>query len=86
MNRIIRILTLQSSLIFLFCLLYFPGSFPQNKSNSLLFRTETKHIHSNTIDDDFEIYISFPADYFLDDTTVYPVLYCMDGRYINVNR
>jgi predicted alpha/beta superfamily hydrolase len=80
MKRFIRILTLQGSLIFLLCLLYFPGSFPQDKSNSLLFRTETKHIHSKTIDDDFEIYISFPVDYFLDDTTVYPVLYCTDGN------
>ena len=80
MKRVIRILTLQSSLIFLLCLLYFPGSFPQDKSKSLLFRTETKHLYSNTIGDDFEIYISFPVDYFLNDTTVYPVLYCTDGN------
>ncbi len=56
------------------------NSFLQGQSKSLLSRTETKILHSNIIDQDFEIYISFPVDYFQNDTSFYPVLYCTDGN------
>jgi predicted alpha/beta superfamily hydrolase len=50
------------------------------QSKSLLSRTETKVIHSNIVGADFEIYISFPVDYFQNDTTNYAVLYSTDGN------
>jgi hypothetical protein len=56
------------------------NSFLQGQSKSLLSRTETKILHSNIIDQDFEIYISFPVNYFQNDISFYPVLYCTDGN------
>jgi predicted alpha/beta superfamily hydrolase len=37
-------------------------------------------IHSNIVGEDFEIYISFPINYFQNDTTTYAVLYSTDGN------
>lgn len=66
--------------IFIICMLLFIDSLVQGQTNSLLFRTETKVLHSKMIGEDFEIYISFPVDYFRNDTTFYPVLYSTDGN------
>jgi predicted alpha/beta superfamily hydrolase len=52
----------------------------QTNSKTLLFRTETKIFHSYINNRDFEIYISFPVDYFQNDTIFYPALYCTDGN------
>src|SRR3972149_481480 len=81
MIKIIKIFASKSFGVFIICLLFLTNSFPQHQSKSLLFRTETKVLHSNIIGEDFEIYISFPVDYFQNDTTFYPVLYCTDGNY-----
>jgi predicted alpha/beta superfamily hydrolase len=45
----------------------------------LLFRTETKILHSDLINENFEINISLPVDYLRSDTT-YPVLFCTDAN------
>lgn len=66
--------------IFIICSISLINSFLYGQSKSLLFRTETQVIHSNIVGEDFEIYISFPADYFQNDTTYYPVLYSTDGN------
>jgi predicted alpha/beta superfamily hydrolase len=50
------------------------------QSKALLFRTETRLLHSDAIGQDFEIHISFPVDYFSTDTSIYPVLYCTDAN------
>ena len=55
------------------CLIY-------GQSKSLLSRTDTQVIHSDITGEDFEIYISFPVDYFQNDTTHYAVLYSTDGN------
>jgi predicted alpha/beta superfamily hydrolase len=41
--------------------------------------TEKRTLHSNIIDEDFEIYVSLPYMYFQSDTT-YPVLYLLDAN------
>jgi predicted alpha/beta superfamily hydrolase len=66
--------------IFIIYSMFLANAFLHGQSKSLLFRTETRLIHSNIVDEDFEIYISFPADYFQNDTTYYPVLYSTDGN------
>ena len=66
--------------LFIICLLFTAVSFSQDQSKSLLFRSETKILHSNIMSEDFEIYISFPVDYFQNDSIFYPVLYCTDGN------
>ena len=55
-------------------------AFPQEQSKALLYRTETKLLHSIIVGDDFEIYISLPVDYYRSDTTYYPVLYSTDAN------
>jgi len=54
----------------------------QGRSEALLFNQETFTIHSNSMDEDFKIYISFPVDYFQTKNSAqsYPVLYCTDGN------
>ena len=54
------------------------------RSKALLFRNETRLLHSDAIGQDFEIHISFPVDYFINDTSIYPVLYCTDASSITV--
>jgi hypothetical protein len=67
--------------IFIVFVFFFFNTFPiQSQSKSLLFRTETKILHSNILGEDLEIYISFPADYFQNDSISYPVLYCADAN------
>ena len=44
-----------------------------------LISTEKRALHSEIINDDFEIYISLPYKYFSSDTT-YPVLFCLDAN------
>jgi predicted alpha/beta superfamily hydrolase len=81
MIKFIKVSTIQSWYILIICLLITTISFSQDQSKSLLFRTETKILHSNINGRDYEIYISFPVDYYQNDTTSYPVLYCTDGNY-----
>jgi len=81
MINFIKIFTVQICYIPIVCLLFTTVSFSQDQSKSLLFRTETKYLHSNTNGRDYEIYISLPVDYFQNETTFYPVLYCTDGNY-----
>ena len=50
------------------------------RPKALLFRNETRLLHSDAIGQDFEIHISFPVDYFRNDTSIYPVLYCTDAN------
>lgn len=56
------------------------GQGKPEQSKALLFRTETRLLHSDAIGQDFEIHISFPVDYFINDTSIYPVLYCTDAN------
>jgi predicted alpha/beta superfamily hydrolase len=51
----------------------------QRNLESLSFRTEIHILHSEIIEEDFEIHISFPVDYLRSDTT-YPVLFCTDAN------
>ena len=44
-----------------------------------LFETETIILHSKIVDQDFELYISFPFGYSKSDKT-YPVLFCLDAN------
>jgi predicted alpha/beta superfamily hydrolase len=44
-----------------------------------LFGTEKRILHSNIVNEDFELYISFPLGYFQSDTT-YPVLFSLDAN------
>lgn len=66
------------------CKVLSKNQFESDSSNykhqeSLLVRTETKFLHSELIDQDFEIYISLPLGYFQSDAT-YPVLFCTDAN------
>ena len=80
MIKFIKIFTIQSWYILIIYLLFTTTSFSQDQSKSLLFRTETKILHSNIMIEDCEVYISFPVDYFQNDSTLYPVLYCTYGN------
>lgn len=80
MIKFIKIFTIQSRYIFIIYLLFTTISFSQDQSKSLLFRTETITLHSNIMNEDFEIYISLPVDYFQNDSIFYPVLYGTDGN------
>lgn len=54
-------------------------SFAQEQSKGLLYRTETKDLHSDIVGVDFVIHISLPVDYYRSDTTYYPVLFSTDA-------
>ncbi|MCJ7524032.1 MAG: alpha/beta hydrolase-fold protein [Candidatus Aminicenantes bacterium] len=56
-----------------------PNSSNQKFPEVTLFGTETRILHSNIVNEDFELYISFPSSYFKSDT-VYPVLFCLDAN------
>lgn len=64
----------------IFFLFLFYNSIVFGQPQSLLYRTETKVIHSDIVGEDFEIYISLPVDYYRSDTTYYPVLYSPDAN------
>ncbi len=80
--------TLQLALVFTI-LLFFSTTCTQNSEQQnlddqknpevTLFNTEKRILHSEIINDDFEIYISLPYMYANTDTT-YPVLYCLDAN------
>ena len=74
-----KIFSFKNFIVFIAWLMLLGNSLSQDNSKSLLFRTETKLIHSNIVGEDFVIHISFPVNYFLDDTTLYPILYCTDA-------
>ena len=80
MKKNIKILGVRIIRIFIICSMTLAHCYLYGQSKSLLFRTETQVVHSNIVGKDFEIYISFPADYFQNDTTNYAVLYCTDGN------
>jgi predicted alpha/beta superfamily hydrolase len=44
-----------------------------------LFSTETRILHSDIVDENFELYISLPYDYSVSDTS-YPVLFSLDAN------
>jgi len=50
-----------------------------SKNEVTLFSTELRVLHSEIVNDDFEIYISLPYMYATTDTT-YPVLFCLDAN------
>jgi predicted alpha/beta superfamily hydrolase len=54
--------------------------FSQDQSDALLYRRETKVLHSDIVGVDFEIHISLPVDYYRSDTTYYPVLFSTDAN------
>ena len=80
--------TLQLSLIFTI-LLFLSTTCTQNSEQPTvedqknaevtLFNTEKRILHSEIINDDFEIYVSLPYKYSNTDTT-YPVLFCLDAN------
>lgn len=39
-------------------------------------------IYSKIMDQEYQLYISFPSSYSLEDTITYPVLYVLDGKYM----
>jgi predicted alpha/beta superfamily hydrolase len=62
----------------------YQNSEEQDKSNQKypevnLFSTETRILHSDIVDEDFELYISLPYDYSVSDTS-YPVLFTLDAN------
>ena len=48
-------------------------------SKVTLFSTETRKLHSDIVDQDFELYISLPYGYSISDTS-YPVLFSLDAN------
>ena len=80
--------TVKTCLI-LFLLLLFSISCSQNSEelnqskqkypNVSLFSTETRILHSDIVDEDFELYISLPYGYSTSDTS-YPVLFSLDAN------
>ena len=80
--------TIKSCLI-LFFLLLFSTSCTQNSEELnqskqkypkvSLFSTETRILHSEIVDEDFELYISLPYEYSISDTS-YPVLFSLDAN------
>jgi predicted alpha/beta superfamily hydrolase len=71
---------LKTKFVLALLILIFSVTFAQEQSKSLLHRTEIKEIHSKIINDDFEIHISLPVDYYRSDTTHYPVLFSTDAN------
>ncbi|MBT8378140.1 MAG: hypothetical protein KJN64_02795 [Ignavibacteria bacterium] len=62
----------------------YQSSEDQDQSNQkypevTFFSTETRLLHSDIIDEDFELYISLPYDYSVSDTS-YPVLFALDAN------
>jgi predicted alpha/beta superfamily hydrolase len=68
--------TIQTCLILTF--LFLSTSCTQNSEVSLI-STEKRILHSKIVNQDFEIYISLPYQYFSSDTT-YPVLFSLDAN------
>jgi len=78
-----------TSLILSFLLILQLTTYPQSSGQSniiaqkydevTLFSTEKRSIHSEIVNDNFEIYISLPYKYPNTDTT-YPVLFCLDAN------
>jgi len=56
-----------------------PNTIIQKYDEVTLFNTEKRMLHSEIVNDDFEIYISLPYLYATTDTT-YPVLFCLDAN------
>jgi predicted alpha/beta superfamily hydrolase len=85
-----KILEFRSGFVILILLFLSPSvvcaqdSENQSSSNLLypeatIWGTESRSFHSDIIDQDFELSISLPQDYFRSDT-VYPVLYALDAN------
>jgi len=80
---------LKSRLLFTIICLLLSASCTKNSATSdssnqkfnevTLFGTEKRSLHSNIVNEDFEINISFPYSYHKGDET-YPVLYCLDAN------
>ncbi|MFC2094003.1 alpha/beta hydrolase [Bacteroidota bacterium] len=64
--------------IFIGCSIGFAQDVKEAASKDNLYNTQVKVFHSQIIDDDFYLYISFPDDYDSSDKK-YPVLYLLDG-------
>jgi len=56
-----------------------PNTIVKDYDEVTLFSTEKRALHSEIVNDDFEIYISLPYMYATNDTT-YPVLFCLDAN------
>ncbi len=66
------------SVAFLGCSIGLAQDITELKDDVNLYNTQLKNIHSSIIDDDFNIYISLPDDYYKSEKR-YPVLYLLDG-------
>ena len=79
----------QTSFILSFLFILQLTTYPQNpeQSNTIgqkydevtMFNTEKRVLHSEIVNDDFEIYVSLPYLYPITNTT-YPVLFCLDAN------
>jgi len=76
---------LKKSMIFLFISLLFTGNiFPQNNNSSFpevaIAGTQLRHVHSKINNEDYDLYINLPEDYFKSDKT-FPVVYLIDAQW-----
>lgn len=71
-------LLISVTVIFIGCSIGYAQEVKEAASKDNLYNTQVKVFHSQIIDDDFYLYISFPDDYDKSDKK-YPVLYLLDG-------
>jgi predicted alpha/beta superfamily hydrolase len=71
-------LIISVTVIFIGCSIGYAQDVKEAVSKDNLYNTQVKVFHSQIIDDDFYLYISFPDEYDKSDKK-YPVLYLLDG-------
>ena len=71
-------LIISITVIFIGCSIGYAQDVKEAASKDNLYNTQVKVFHSQIIDDDFYLYISFPDDYDKSDKK-YPVMYLLDG-------
>jgi predicted alpha/beta superfamily hydrolase len=73
-----KTLIISITVIFIGCSIGYAQDVKEAASKDNLYNTQVKVFHSQIIDDDFYLYISFPDDYDKSDKK-YPVMYLLDG-------
>jgi len=73
-----KTLIISITVIFIGCSIGYAQDVKEAASKDNLYNTQVKIFHSQIIEDDFYLYISFPDDYDKSDKK-YPVLYLLDG-------
>jgi predicted alpha/beta superfamily hydrolase len=76
MYKVIKVSIKSCLILSLFLLISACSLYPEVN----LISTEKRVLRSEIVEQDFEIYISLPYLYSINDTTTYPVLYCLDAN------